>query len=225
MTLATASTAQQDGASRTDWRSAGVGFLLLGVLVALVGWLVWSLWNAVTSLPAQVGAAAVTASATVLVSVVSLIVAKYFEGQRDIKQEHRRQKLPVYEEFISFMFDLLWSKKLGKGSITPIDIERFAADFAKRMLLVGSDDVLKHYMSFREVSASGGSTGIRPIVEWENLVYAMRRDLGHANKGLKQGQLLSLFINDVQKFIPSPIGSTAPSRTAKRSASRNKARG
>lgn len=35
----------------------------------------------------------------------------------------------------------------------------------------------------------------------ENLLLAIRKDMGHKNKGLQQGDILSLFINDVDETL------------------------
>jgi hypothetical protein len=37
---------------------------------------------------------------------------------------------------------------------------------------------------------------------YEALLRAIRRDLGHSDKGLKQGDLLKLFINDLDDEAP-----------------------
>ena len=35
----------------------------------------------------------------------------------------------------------------------------------------------------------------------ENMLFAIRRDLGHKNKNLKQGDLLSLFVTDIDQHL------------------------
>ena len=35
----------------------------------------------------------------------------------------------------------------------------------------------------------------------ERLLLAIRKDVGHKNKNLKQGDLLSIFINDIDSFL------------------------
>jgi hypothetical protein len=36
------------------------------------------------------------------------------------------------------------------------------------------------------------------LLEFENLLFAIRNDLGYKNKGLKQGDLLKVFVNNAQ---------------------------
>lgn len=42
------------------------------------------------------------------------------------------------------------------------------------------------------------------VLLYEKLVLAIRRDLGHRNGGLVQGEVLALFVNDVQDVIKAP---------------------
>ena len=35
----------------------------------------------------------------------------------------------------------------------------------------------------------------------EKLLFAIRRDLGHKNKNLKKGDILSIFVNDIEKYL------------------------
>ena len=41
---------------------------------------------------------------------------------------------------------------------------------------------------------------------YEQLLLTIRRDLGHANKDIKTGDILSLFINDIHLHIPKESG-------------------
>ncbi|MCH7729499.1 MAG: hypothetical protein IH991_23940 [Planctomycetes bacterium] len=36
---------------------------------------------------------------------------------------------------------------------------------------------------------------------YEDLIRAIRRDLGHKNKDLTKGKLLSLFVNDIANYV------------------------
>jgi hypothetical protein len=39
------------------------------------------------------------------------------------------------------------------------------------------------------------------MFEIENLLLAIRKDLGHENKGLAPGKVLGLFVNDIHEHI------------------------
>ena len=37
---------------------------------------------------------------------------------------------------------------------------------------------------------------------YESLILAIRKDLGHKNKGLVAGDILALFLNDIEEHLP-----------------------
>jgi hypothetical protein len=37
---------------------------------------------------------------------------------------------------------------------------------------------------------------------YEALIFSIRRDLGHRNKGLVTGDILALFVNDIDQHLP-----------------------
>ena len=77
--------------------------------------------------------------------------------------------------------------------------------FTQKLILWGSADILSHWNAFRLVGAvladaqPEGSPEI--MFAFEQVLYAIRRDLGHSNKGLGPGDLLRSFINDVDVIL------------------------
>lgn len=39
------------------------------------------------------------------------------------------------------------------------------------------------------------------LFEVEELLMAIRKDLGHSNKGISRGKILSLFVNDINEYL------------------------
>ena len=66
----------------------------------------------------------------------------------------------------------------------------------------GSDEVVSAYAQFRRASVSNNDhkSPSNVMFRYENLILAIRKDLGHANKNFKQGDVLSLFINDIDEY-------------------------
>lgn len=50
-----------------------------------------------------------------------------------------------------------------------------------------------------------GQDGSKPNVStlflFEDVLFSLRGDIGHSNKGLSQGDLLALFVNDIDKYV------------------------
>lgn len=165
-----------------------------------------------------VGAAVIAASVTVLVSVFSLVWTrrqdrlKEIEQRRwEIEQEIRKEKLNNYSELMEFLFKVFSASR--KGDQLPVDeINAFFDSFTQKTLIWGSDRYIKDYGNFRSGTVSQtpavvNQTGqpdehtITTMKRLEKLLYTIRADYGHDNKGLKDGDLLKLFINDIRDYI------------------------
>ena len=99
-------------------------------------------------------------------------------------------------------------------------MQEFASQFNPKLILWGSDDLLAAYNRFRATGIDAPDEG-SPVMllAFERLLYAIRRDLGHPNKNLGPGDLLRVFVNDVDDYIgpsgeprPEPRGGSAPSQ-------------
>ena len=86
----------------------------------------------------------------------------------------------------------------------------FFAEFNRELITWGSDSVLKAWVKFRAVAADDPK---RTLLGMEDLVFAIRRDIGHTNSGLEQGDILRVFVNDLgdnaESLVAKAIESTA----------------
>ncbi len=187
-------------------RAWALGALTIAALLGLV----WLLIKGLTSLQSGVAAAVVTASATVLISVFSLIYSHRREQRRAIEHANREQKIPVYEEFIRVWF----SGTFDAGSLTPDDWTDFVKTFTPKLVFWASDAVLRSYNDFRraamDIDVDQPQSDPTALFAFEDLLFAIRRDLGHSNDGLERGDLLRLYINDVDDHLVLPNPSSAP---------------
>ncbi len=141
------------------------------------------------------------ASATVFVSVISVLVAKRLEYKATLAKEHREKKIPFYEEFVDFVFRIALSEKLGLEPLTEREMIQQAAKFTQNLIVWGADDVIDAWFRFRNKSVNSDGSGVAVMFEIENLLLAIRKDLGHENKGLAPGKVLGLFVNDIHEHI------------------------
>ena len=73
-------------------------------------------------------------------------------------------------------------------------------NITQELTIWGSDDMLRAYHTFRVATlsqAAGKATPLQTIFAVEDLLMAIRKDVGHKNKDLKRGSILRLFINDL----------------------------
>lgn len=110
------------------------------------------------------------------------------------------EKVPVYEELIQFLFRIVMSTKTD-NPVTEDDIIAFMSKFTEKIMVWGSDDVIDAWAEFRNKSAVVNVNPAQVILSYEDLIKAIRRDLGHANKNLGQGRILSLFVNDIEAHL------------------------
>ena len=69
----------------------------------------------------------------------------------------------------------------------------------------GSSRVIKKWIKFREFSQDK-EKAIENLFLLEEIVFEIRKDMGQGRKGLKKGDLLSFFINDIKKYMHNNKG-------------------
>jgi hypothetical protein len=184
--------------------------ILLGLaLLGLIGWGIIALfrlyWQSVTSLEPNLASAIIAASATMVVAVLTVVIGKYFERKKEIENQQREKKIEVYEKFMEKWFDKLLesskSKDKNKNVLEDEAFIQFLSEFTRKLILWGSDGVVKKYSSFRKESLmpSQESSPFASLYNFEQILFEIRKDIGHSNQTLKPGDLLTLFINDLQR--------------------------
>lgn len=178
---------------------------LIGLLamLALVLLMVGSLWLSLRVLSAQFVVAVIAGSATILLSVLFVIVSRHYERHREFEIEQRRRKLPAYEEFMGFWSRLFLTQETD-GKPLPVDeIREFSAKFTQHLIIWGSDEVLKEYSTFRQKLNSvdsGRPENVRiMLIAFERLLYEIRKDIGHTNRSLEAGELLHTFVRNSEQ--------------------------
>lgn len=67
--------------------------------------------------------------------------------------------------------------------------------FTGDVIVWGSPSVIRAYSAFRSIGADP-----KIILRVDDLLQAMRKDLGNSNWGLSQGELIKLFVTDPEKL-------------------------
>jgi len=90
------------------------------------------------------------------------------------------------------------SSKTG-SSLTDGEMTTFMVKFTQGLTIWGSNDVIQKYGEFRQMSTASPNAA-RMAAAVEDILFSIRLDLGHPS-GLRRGDLLRLFINDLDKII------------------------
>jgi hypothetical protein len=138
---------------------------------------------------------------TVVVSVVSVTLGKYFERKMNIEQDQRKKKVELYEKFIDILFSILNTQRTKKAS-SEKEVLQSLTEWTQKLIVWGSNDVIRQWNVIRLHLGETTETPVGNLFELEKLLIAIRKDVGFSGT-YKKGELLSLFINDIDKYVPS----------------------
>jgi len=180
-------------------------FLGIAILAALI----WGLYFLATNvskwfstLENVVAISIVTASVAAIASTAGIIISKNYEHKREIRKEHNNKKIPVYEELISFMSKVQFAEKIGEKAPTKQETIKFFAKFIPKFIIWASEDVIKSYTQFRGIANKNEQNpGVDTLFKYEEILQSIRKDLGHKDNKIKRGDILALFINDIDKHL------------------------
>jgi len=179
-----------------------IGLVFMTFFVYLAYEFIVISWSAFSSINPTVGAGMVAATATVIVSVISVLVSKHLEQRAILLKEHRERKTPVYEEMVKLIFRIAFADKLNLPQLKENELIEKMAWFTENLVIWGSDELVLAWNRFRTISVKNqGQAGFEVLFEVERLLLAIRKDLGHSNKGLTSGKVLGLFVNDIESYL------------------------
>jgi hypothetical protein len=172
-----------------------LGLLVIVLSLSAVAWALWPWFAANTPLNQTL----LTAGVAFASSTLSIAITKNWDRQKEIQQEHRKQKTPMYEKFVAFLFKLFMAGK-NETSLPQAEILESMVEFTRGMTIWASNDVVQKYGAFRTIAATDGGNMMKMAQALEDILVAVRMDLGHPS-GLKRGELLRTFINDADVLL------------------------
>jgi uncharacterized membrane-anchored protein len=172
--------------------------LILGLGVAIV-FVTRVAVHAFEGLNREVEAAIVAALGTAAVTLISVIVTRIFERRATVERAQQERRTPVYEAFVSGLLGMLRDHGDDPTALDLTEAVKVLNSFTEKVIVWGSDDVIRTWGQYRyAVQAPQTDAEKRESVYGlERLFLTVRQDLGHPNKGLKRGDLLRLFVNDL----------------------------
>ena len=176
--------------------------LIWSGLVA-IGTGVLSLVETISALDTVLVIALISGAITILGLVVNSIISiaiKASEHRNKVKIELRAKMEQPYSEFVNLIFDLMIATKTDKPMSDKEIMERIIR-FSKQVTLYGSNKVVKRWAKYRISLGKLTLTTAESLTQLEDILFAIREDLGMKKRGMKKGNLLSLFINDAEEII------------------------
>ncbi|MCF2498353.1 hypothetical protein [Dyadobacter chenhuakuii] len=172
--------------------------------VAKICLLVLFWWVTVKAISDNIGAVnpnIVVATIAAFATLIGYFVNRRFERIKIIEQQIREKKIPVYEDFISFVIRMM----IGKESVSEDELLTFISEFNQKSIVWLSDESIIAYSEWIQNLRTGTEdktveNTVQNLVNFEDLLLQFRKDIGHSNDYLVKGDILRIFINDLDKY-------------------------
>lgn len=188
----------QASETQRNWPYLLVALGLIALAVVAAIFVLRALFGLFTSSP-QLSQAIFGAGGLITAAVIGNIGAKFLERRDQIRQEQRTKKAEVYEEFMKFWFRLLTGEDSDGDEPSEDYVENteaikdYTKNFTHKLATWGSEPFLKEYTTFKNILMGGEEQ--KAILYFENVLLAIRSDLGYSNKGLERGDLLKIILD------------------------------
>lgn len=176
-------------------RDAAIVVAVLAAGAAATVGLVLVIVHALSQLNPNVVSAIVAA----LAGVVVVVLGQIFNRTRQIAEAHRDRKVEIYARFGQLLIDLQQAAKRGEADelLESKQIYGSIVDFNRDVLLWASPSVVRAFLEFRLESNTPNPL---VLVKMDNMLRAIRNDLGLSNRRLRRGDLVKLFLKDPSEF-------------------------
>lgn len=162
-------------------------FLSTFVALAFVGAVGFAVVRGVSAEPSIVGSFAVAGA-----SLAAVVWGRQREKDLDLRQSHREAMAPIYEEFFSKVYGM----KPDDGLTDETRV--FLEEFQRKLVLFAPTPVVLAYVTWMRGLELPSP---EPMLLYENLYLAIRKDLGHDNSALEAGDLLRIWVYDSDGFL------------------------
>ena len=182
-------------------------FLLIGfALLAGILYGVWLVFSAALSFlkssPPEVAAAIVATSGTILLGIAASITERVISKNRDIAEAHRMRKIECYSKFLHKTFEFIHGSASAQGDEQKQkklfdNLVPTYQEFTTDSVLWSSPGVLHTFQGFKTAAIQEPATA---MLNFDDLMRAIREDLGHTNRGLKRGDLIKMILKDPREL-------------------------
>ena len=141
--------------------------------------------------------AMITGAVSITGVVISSIVAKVVDYKYNVKKYLYDKREEPYKQFVEMIYKIMEdTKRKGGSKMTEEEMTQMVSEFSKGLTLWGSNRVVKKWLKYRKSSLKGDKN---ILWEMEDIIYEIRKDVGLGRR-LKKGDMLSFFVNDIEKM-------------------------
>ncbi|QBQ64057.1 hypothetical protein EXH44_07380 [Actinobacillus indolicus] len=131
---------------------------------------------------------------------VGIMYTQYQSKSRDIRESHRASKIETYRMFFD-LINLVQNNAKKKIDIDPLDesFQKSMQELSENLILWSSEEVLLVWKEFRAIKPNNEDPYlVLKIID--RLYRAIRKDLGHNDKLLKELDLIKMNITDPENI-------------------------
>lgn len=147
---------------------------------------------------------------TGFLAFISVIIGKYLENKYNVNNNIREERQKIYIEFLDWLINNVLYDEISKNK----NIIKELRKQQKYMTIYASDKVLKAWADFKDsaMKSESNKSGLskeestkfylkNEAPKIEDLILAIRKELGYKNKNVKRYDILKLYINDLDKYL------------------------
>lgn len=145
--------------------------------------------------------AMITGTVSIIGVVISSIVAKVVDYRFNKKKYLYDKREEPYKQFIEMIYTIMEdSKKEVADRMREEERIKMISDFSKGLTLWGTNRVVKKWLKYRKSTQNNAEPDT--LLQLEDIIYEIRKDVG-SGKRMKKGNILSIFVNDIEQIINS----------------------
>ena len=192
-----------------------IGIALLLLLVSVVILIIWFIFSClgsgiehlvvflkrfVDTTDKVIIVAMITGMVSIIGVVFTSVIAKIIDYRYNVKKYLYDKREVPYEQFVSIVYTIMEdTKKPINEQMTDSAKFKMMSEFSKGLTLWGSNKVVKKWLRYRKASLENMNPE-NSLLLLEDIIYEIRKDVGQ-RKRLGKGDVLSIFINDIEKII------------------------
>lgn len=170
------------------------GFALLAALIYFVYFIVTSIFSWFSGLSKELTIPLITASSTIIVATLTIVLGKYFERIKEIESHHRSKKVEIYDRFLKSIFNTFYQND------PEFDLVKFLQEWQREIMLWANPKVIKAFLKWK-LFLGKGEINAQSFFLLEELFKEMRKDIGLSNKNFDKGTFCHLVLKNSELFL------------------------
>lgn len=186
---------------QNQWQSRIVLLLGFGIFVVFA-WTIWLLFEYfvvfLEKANPSVSAAIIGGMTTVMAGIIVAVLTQRQIKNRELDEAHREKKVEIYHRFLEVIAQTILKKNpnVSIKVLSDKELINYIVSFKTDLILWGSPKVINALLKF-EHSSKNREDSVLLVVD--ELYRAIREDIGLSNHGLKQNQLIKIFLTDPEE--------------------------